>query len=347
MVNLQAAQAHNATLKSLTSDLVAVFVGGTSGIALSTALALTRHTPSPKIYLIGRNQSAADTAIASMKTINPSAQPTFFQTDVSLLKNVDSVCAQIAAREKKVNLLFMTPGYVTLRGRDETSEGLDRKFALHYYARMRFIANLLPLLTTAAQDTVINNSARLSRVVSVLDPMVSTRMGGPGTLDFSDLSLKQNFSLQRCGWHASLMGNFFLESMAQQNPRTSFVHAYPSGVATGALRELPAGRVLSAVLSPLLRPFMVPLEESGERHLFAATSERYPPKAEGENAENDIVVGSDGTKGSGCYWVSWDGEPFPLNKKIQKTRGQHAVEKVVQHTEEVFKQVCEEGKTYP
>ena len=283
-----------------------------------------------------------------MKTVNSSAQPTFLQTDISLLKNVDSVCAEIAAREKKVNLLFMTPGYMTIKGRDETAEGLDRKFVLHYYARMRFIKNLLPLLNAAAQDPVNNNdNARLSRVVSVLDPIVSVRTGGPGKLDFSDLSLKHTFSLQKCGWHASLMGNFFLESMAQQNPQTSFVHAYPSGVATGVLRELPAGRVLSAVLTPLLKPFMVPLEESGERHLFAATNGRYPPKAKGWDVEGDVVVGSAGTKGSGCYWVSWDGEPFPLNRKIQKTREQNVGEKVVQHTEEVFKKVCDEGKTYP
>ena len=230
---------------------------------------------------------------------------------------------------------------MTLKGREETAEGLDRKFVLHYYARMRFITNLLPLLKAAAQDCSLNGNARLSRVVSVLDPMVSVRAGGPGTLDFSDLSLKHTFSLKKCGWHASLMGDFFLESLAQQNPYTSFVHAYPSGVATGVLRELPAGRVLSAVLTPLLRPFMVPLKESGERHLFAATSMRYPPKAEGEEIEGDVAVGSDGTKGSGCYWVNWDGEVFPPNQNLERTRGQSAVEKVVQHTEEVFKQVCE------
>jgi hypothetical protein len=143
------------------------------------------------------------------------------------------------------------------------------------------------------------------------------------------------------------MGNFFPERMAEQHPHTSFVHSYPSGVATGVMRELPAGRVLSAVLTPLLKPFMVPLDESGERHLFAATSGRFPPKAEAEGREGDIAAGSDGTKGSGCYWLNWDSEVFPPNKKIQSTRLQGAVEKVMQHTDEVFKQVCEEGKTYP
>ncbi|KAL5355842.1 hypothetical protein BJX96DRAFT_141949 [Aspergillus floccosus] len=344
MVNLQTVQAHNVALKHLTPGLVAVFVGGTSGIALSTATALARHTRSPRIYLVGRSQSAANSAIESIKTINPSAQPTFIQADVSLLKNVDGVCAEIASREKRLNLLFMTPGYMTLKGRDETAEGLDRKFSLHYYARMRLITQLLPLLKAAAEDTSVEASARLSRVVSVLDPHASVRAGGAGTLDYSDMSLKNTFTLTKCAAHASLMGNFFLEGMARQHPQTSFVHAYPSGVATGIMRQIPGGNVVAVILKTLLRPFMVPIEESGERHLFAATSSKFPPKVEGMRTEDGVAVGSNGVKGSGCYWVNWDGEALSSNKKLDKTRETGAVEKVVQHTNEVFEEVCGEGK---
>ncbi|PLB45811.1 hypothetical protein P170DRAFT_414366 [Aspergillus steynii IBT 23096] len=351
MVNFKTVQAHNASLKLLGPGLVGVFVGGTSGISLSTALAFARYTLSPKIYLIGRNQSAADHAIASIRTLNPSAQATFLQSDISLLKNVDRVCEQITASERKVNLLFMTPGYITLQGRNETTEGLDRKFALHYYARMRFVNRLMPLLTAAADSPVetATANARISRVVSVLDPHVAVRLCGSGALDYSDLSLKHSFTLSRCGAHASLMGDFFLEGMAKRYVGTSFVHAYPSGVDTGLMREIPAGEVLATVLRPFLSPFLVPIEESGERHLFAATSGRYPPKARGEIVEpgGDMASGSDGLRGSGCYWVSWDGEVFPQNSKLDRMREQGAVEKVVQHTEEVFKRVCEEGGTYP
>ncbi|KAI9371150.1 hypothetical protein BJX61DRAFT_548480 [Aspergillus egyptiacus] len=346
MVPLPAIRAHNATLDSLGPGLVAVFVGGTSGIALSTALAFARQTRSPKIYLIGRSQSAADTALTSLRSINPSTEATFLQADISLLKNVDSVCAQITTNETKLNLLFMTPGYLTLKGRDETAEGLDRKFALHYYARMRFVSNLLPLLTVAANDQSVPAESRLSRVVSVLDPHVAVRGGGAGKLDYSDLSLKRTFSLKTCGHHASLMGDFFLEAMAERHPLTSFVHAYPSGVATGIFRGIPAASILVPAMKLLLSPFLVPLEESGERHLFAATSPRFPAKAH-ERKEGDVAVGSDGTRGSGCYWLNWNSEVFPQNKKLDRTRGEGAVDKVVQHTEEVFRQVCEEGKTYP
>ncbi|KAL4902333.1 hypothetical protein BDW74DRAFT_186876 [Aspergillus multicolor] len=373
MVSLSTVHAHNATLKSLGPGLVAVFVGGTSGISLSTALSFARHTTAPRIYLIGRSQPAATSAIETIKTLNPEARATFLQSDISLLRNVDNVCEEIKKQEEKLNILFMTPGYMTLKGRDETLEGLDRKFVLHYYARMRFVQNLLPLLTAAAAAAAASSSpsapdsgstnrgqgAKLSRVISVLDPLVSIRgsilgLGKP-MLDYDDLSLKRSFSLTKCGHHASLMNNFFLEGMAQINPGTSFLHAYPSGVDTGILRDVPGGRVSRAVLRAVLKPFMLGVEESGERHLFAATSARFSARNKNgdgdgdgnENGEGEVAIGSDGSQGSGCYWVSWDGEVFPEHAKISAKRGEAAVERIVEHTEEVFQQICEEGLTYP
>ncbi|KAK3217596.1 hypothetical protein GRF29_1g3585581 [Pseudopithomyces chartarum] len=144
MVPLPTIRAHNATLSSLPPNLVAVFVGGTSGISHYTALSLARSVPSPKIYLIGRNAAEASKITSELKAINPSSTISFIKSDVSLLRNVDKVCDEIKAKEKEVNLLFMTAGYLSLQGRTETEEGLDRRFALHYYARARFIHNLSP-----------------------------------------------------------------------------------------------------------------------------------------------------------------------------------------------------------
>ncbi|KAL4789805.1 hypothetical protein BDV19DRAFT_373551, partial [Aspergillus venezuelensis] len=308
MVNLPTVRAHNESLKSLGPGLVAVFVGGTSGISLSTALALARHSTSPRIYLIGRSQSAADNAIERIKTLNPNAQPTFLKADISLLKGVDSVCDEIKKREKYLNLLFMTPGYLTLSGRDETSEGMDRKLVLHYYARMRFISNLQPLLSNATSPEPAGDgkvpTPSLSRVVSVLDPWTPAVNGGQ--LNYNDLSLKHNFSLRTCGLHASMMGNFYLETMARRYTGTTFIHAFPSGVDTGVLRDFPGAKVIMPIARVLLKPWMVPIEESGERHLFAATNPRYPSLDAGEEGKGkrDTAVGSNGNKGSGCYWLN-------------------------------------------
>ncbi|KAF2149852.1 hypothetical protein K461DRAFT_281078 [Myriangium duriaei CBS 260.36] len=235
----------------------------------------------------------------------------------------------------------MTPGYMTTAGRSPTSEGLDHKLTLHYYARMRLASNLAPLLTAAADQPT-----RLSRVVSVLDPHASVRLWGSGALDFDDLSLSRSFSLGKCQAHATLMTNYFLESMAEKWPRTSWVHAYPSGVDTGLFRDMPVTRTLLRVMKPVVgRWALVPREESGERHCFLGTSGRYAAR-EGDE-EGEKVLGSDGRRGSGCYWVNWDGEVFPPNKKLESLRRDGAGEKVVQHTEEVFTRVCEERGTYP
>jgi hypothetical protein len=305
-------------------------------------LALARHAASPKIYLIGRSQEAADTTIADLKEINPSAQPSFIQSDVSLLKNVDTVCAEIAAKESKLNLLFMTPAVGLQTSRMETAEGLDRKMALHYYTRARFATKLLPLLSAAAQENGGSDGqyGSLSRVVSVLDPHGSIRHPfSSGALDYDDLDLKKSFGVTRCASHATLMTDFYLEGLAAQHPQTSFVHSYPSAVPTSLARASMVGQILVKIGSAL----MVPVEESGERHLYASTHSSFAPKG---RAGEDAATGSDGKKGSGSYWLNWDDEALAPNKKLERTRADGAVEKVTQHTEEVMTAI-EVGGKYP
>ncbi|KAF2787564.1 NAD(P)-binding protein [Melanomma pulvis-pyrius CBS 109.77] len=340
MVSLTEIRTHNATLKSLSSGLVAIFVGGTSGIGLSTAREFVRNTNSPHVYLVGRNQAEATRIIGELREINPTSQLDFIKSDVSLLKNVDEACRQIKEKEQKVNLLFMTVGYVTFQGRDETEEGLDRKFAVHYYARIRFLQNLSPLLTAGANSP--DPTLTLSRAVSVLDP----KIGRAGRPNFSDLSLKDNFTLRNCATHASAMNNFALEHFAQTYPGTSFVHAYPSIVGTGAMRGLgTAWTAAWKVGGMLLKPFMVDLGESGERHLFAATAPRYAPRARAERVE-DVAKGGDDVKGSGSYQLNWDGETLPDSKTAATLRAEDAEKRIWTHTEEVFKKVCEESGKY-
>lgn len=337
MVAITDVRAHNATLKSLPAGLVAVFVGGTSGIGLFTAREFVRNTTTPHVYLIGRNATEASKIIEELRSINSSSQIDFIQKDVSLLRNVDQACAEIKQKEKQINLLFITCGYLTMQGRDETAEGLDRKFALHYYTRMRFIQQLTPLLNAASSANT------LSRVVSVLDPQVGLR----ATPNFSDLSLKTTFSLKNCYVHASAMQNLAVLHLAKVNPKTAYVHAYPSGVESGVLREL-VGRFEPAVkfaFSWARKWLYVPQVESGERHLFAATSPVYAPGAIGAGVEN-AMLGSDTVKGSGSYLLNWDGDILADRKTAQAMRENGTEDKVWQHTEEVFKTICEEGKKY-
>ena len=82
-----------------------------------------------------------------------------------------------------------------LSANPETEEGLDRKFSLHYYSRMRFTTNLLPLLSKAANDN------ELSRVVTIL------AAGRERPMVEDDLELKTHFTLGHCADHATSMNS--------------------------------------------------------------------------------------------------------------------------------------------
>jgi NAD(P)-dependent dehydrogenase (short-subunit alcohol dehydrogenase family) len=121
MVALSGAQASNAGIAtSLPTGMVAVFVGGTSGIGEYTLKQFARHAKNPKVYLVGRSQVAADRIIPECVKINPDGQYIFIQSDVSLLKNVHRVSEQILSKEESINLLFQTQGGLQMDSESRT-----------------------------------------------------------------------------------------------------------------------------------------------------------------------------------------------------------------------------------
>jgi NAD(P)-dependent dehydrogenase (short-subunit alcohol dehydrogenase family) len=111
----------------------------TLGIGAGIATAMAKYSPkdtnAPHIILIGRNRQSADAVIESMKNVNSAGKYEFVQGDLTLMKGVRSVAAEIAGKVEKINFLCMSPGIFSLKAKDETEEGIDRKLALHFYSR--------------------------------------------------------------------------------------------------------------------------------------------------------------------------------------------------------------------
>ncbi|KAL5342497.1 hypothetical protein BJX70DRAFT_355950 [Aspergillus crustosus] len=314
MVAFDAVRQSNADLKSYGPGLVGIFVGGTSGIGESTAHAFVRYATSPRVYLIGRNETQASKIIEELQKLNAESKVEFVKCDVSLIKKVDEACEVIKGKEERVNVLVLSSGILTTKGRDETEEGLDKKLSLHYYSRMRFISNLLPQLSAGA--TPNGEQKGLASVVSVL------QAGGEGPLNLDDLPLKSTYSLRNAAKHAITMTSLSLEELAKANPAISFIHSYPGIVKTGVTRDMGfLGRTLMNALFVVAKPLTVPLEESGERHLFAATG---LPKAAASGKP---------------YLVGWDGEPKGNERVLSEYREKKTGETVWKHTLEVFQKI--------
>lgn len=109
------------------------------------------------------------------------------------------------------------------------------------------------------------------------------------------------------------------------------------------MRDLgPLARFGAEVFSVLAKPFFVPVEESGERHLYAATSQSFIPKRDGDGpAAAAAAVGSDGVKGSGGYLLNWNGDVVGKQQDLLRKYREEGVGKTVwQHTLDVFQKVC-------
>ena len=121
MVAIKAIKTSNSTTlpNSLPQNLTAVFLGATSGIGRSTVkqLAIATDVKSPTIYIVGRSASAATSLIAELRQSNPSANVEFIERDVSLVKEADAAMQEISKRETKVDILFMSVGFMSFEGR--------------------------------------------------------------------------------------------------------------------------------------------------------------------------------------------------------------------------------------
>ncbi|OQE46817.1 hypothetical protein PENCOP_c001G04289 [Penicillium coprophilum] len=329
MVSLLDVQSSNAQIaNTLPAGLVAVFVGATNGIGEAALKEFARSSRSPRLYFIGRSQEAAARITAECRQLNPEGEFIFIKADVSLIRNVDAVCREIQSKEKSINILFLSCG--TIRSGEDTSEGLHVLPAIGYYARTRFITNLLPNIKQATS---------LRRVVSVLAG------GHEGPIDETDFQAK-NMSVLSLRGHLVSMTDLALETLAEQAPEVTFVNDYPGAVKTGIGRE--ANTFLTwfmGIVLMIIGPFIyIPIRESGERHLFFATSAKYPPRVRLDAAEVsdgvplsegvEIASGTDGKVGSGVYSIHWSGEHAGprVVKLLAGLREQGMAQKVWQHT---------------
>jgi NAD(P)-dependent dehydrogenase (short-subunit alcohol dehydrogenase family) len=136
MVRLDLARTANTNLFS-NHPLVAVFVGGTSGIGEYTLrsladLASTQNQGTGlRVYLVGRNATAADTILDDCRKKCPQARFFFVKaSNIAELSDVDKCCAEIKRLEEqtsegsgpaRVDLLAMSQAVLQFGPRNGTS----------------------------------------------------------------------------------------------------------------------------------------------------------------------------------------------------------------------------------
>ncbi|KAF4456698.1 Dehydrogenase/reductase SDR family member on chromosome X [Fusarium austroafricanum] len=211
----------------------ALVVGGTSGIgyAIASRLATSPNYNFSAITIVGRTKPQ----------IMPPGNVTFRSVDATSMQALRDFAYEYRnnSDNSPLDLLVMTQGIMSFAGRTETSEGIDRKMALHYYGRQLLIRELSPIMSQNA------------KVLLVLDGLNAS----PDKLNWDDLDLKNNFSLSNAANHCICMNDAMVQHNAHQRDGSKrfFVHAYPGAVNTATPKNSAwyfraASKVLSRVM---------------------------------------------------------------------------------------------------
>ena len=252
----------------------AVFVGATSGIGLAAVEALLKSSKGSTVFIVGRSKLKFAETRSRLQQIDSKAKITFLEAQISLLSEVERVCATISRQVTSLDSLWLSQGGLGLReSHGVTSEGLPVDFAVSYYGRILFMHRLAPLL---------NNSSD-GQVLSVLCA------GMEGPINISDPGLRDEKNYAAAGfWGAQKQGvtmqSLAMRRLAEENPTISFIHTNPGVVGTDVHQKWSTS--FTGVWTPvawLIRLAMIPLihlvaftpERAGETGLFELMDEKF------------------------------------------------------------------------
>jgi NAD(P)-dependent dehydrogenase (short-subunit alcohol dehydrogenase family) len=247
----------------------ALCVGGTQGIGYGLACCIAAE-PGSRVIISGRNEPKTMPSNMEYRPLEASSMR-------AVKRYADEFKAALAP-DDKLDYLILTTGLLAMAGRNETSEGIDYKMALHYYSRMLLIRELGHVLKPDA------------KVVTVLDSL----RGNPADVVWDDLSAKKEWSLARCAKHCMAFTDAMMQwhatNQGSGNSRV-FVHTYPRMVQTKIDRSL---------------PIYLRLPASGIRRLAGMSADAYAKKT----LDGVRAVAARGDNGNRWSFIDPDGQPY-------------------------------------
>jgi NAD(P)-dependent dehydrogenase (short-subunit alcohol dehydrogenase family) len=120
---------------------VALVTGGTDGIGKAIAKVLAGE--GIDVVIVGSNAGKGAKAVLELRRSSDNDRIEFLQADLSLIRNVDALAAQVSQRWPRLHYLVLSAGIVRAR-HTLTEEGIETNFAINFLGRFALTEALLP-----------------------------------------------------------------------------------------------------------------------------------------------------------------------------------------------------------
>jgi len=228
-----------------------VITGATSGIGEVAAIRLAEQ--GARIVHIARAEERAAATQAALQKANPAANHVVHLADLSLLSEMKRVAREIAAAERRIDVLIDNAGALFNR-RQVTAEGLEKTFALNHMAYFVITNILLPNIVDGGRIVVTASNAHRG-----------------AELDFGDLQSERGYRGFGVYSESKLMNILFTRALARRLTRGITVNSlHPGFVATRFGDQ--SGGVMGGVIK-LIKPVgAISPEEGAKTITYLASS---------------------------------------------------------------------------
>ena len=247
-----------------------LITGATRGIGRAAAIELARR--GAEIAIVGREPERVRQTAREARASGGGAPVHEHVSDLMLMAEVRTLAAEVKSRYGRIDVLANNAGAM-FGSRDETSEGLERTFALNHLAPF--------LLTNLLRERLDGG-----RVVTTAS---DAHRGG--RLDLDDLQSQRSYSAMRVYGTSKLSNILFTQELAKR--------IAGSGVTANALHPGAVGTHLgqnnglfAKALTTLLRPFFLTPTRGADTSIYLASSPDVEGVSGGQVVKGFFVHGS-------------------------------------------------------
>jgi NAD(P)-dependent dehydrogenase (short-subunit alcohol dehydrogenase family) len=171
---------------------IALVTGGTDGIGKAIARVLAQAGIG--VVVVGSNAEKGAAAVRELRQTSGNDDIDFLGADLSLIRNVDLLAAEVSTRWPRLHYLVLCAGIV--RGQHTlTSEGIETNFAINYLSRFVLIERLLANL--AAQGLADQGLADQGLADQAARILVISGAAQDGKIQYDDVNLTGRFGVLR------------------------------------------------------------------------------------------------------------------------------------------------------